>query len=165
MAEHNSLTGTSVHECKQISSAGTSDAGKVITPSSSTAGEGTLRLLTESEISSKVCYITTTFEDVSTAATTIYIPMAFAGTITGIRSVLHGTIATADVTLTCSVNTTAITDGALTIAYSGSAAGDIDTATPSANNTFTAGDYIKVASDGASTNAVNATLMFTITRA
>lgn len=164
MAEHNTLTGSSVHECKQISSAGTSDAGKVITPSSSTAGEGELRLLTESEIESKTAYITATFEDVSTAASTVYIPMNFAGTVTAIRSVLHGTIATADTTLTCKINGTAITSGTLTLAYSGSAAGDVDTATPTANNTFSAGQYLEVTSDGASTNAVNATVMFTITR-
>lgn len=164
MAEHNTLTGSSVHEEKYISSAGTSDAGKVVTPSASTAGQGTLRNLVESEINSKQEYITAVFEDVSTAASTVYIPMAFAGTVTGIRSVLHGTIATADVTLQCKINGTNITNGALTIAFTGSAAGDVDTATPTAANTFSAGDYLEITSDGASTNTVNATVMFTCTR-
>ena len=164
MAEHSTLTSTSLHECKQISTAGTSDAGKVITPSASTAGEGTLRLLTESEISSKTAYITAVFGDVSTAGS-IYIPLNFAGTVTSIRSVLYGTIATADVTLQAKINGTNITDGAVTIAFSGSAAGDIDSATPTAANTFTAGQYLQVTSDGASTNTISAGLMFTVTRA
>lgn len=164
MAEHNTLTGSSLHEPKGIDSAGTSDAGKVITPSASTAGTSTLRNLVESEISTKYCYVTVTITDISTGGS-VYVPMNFAGTVTYVSSVLHGTIATADATLTCKINGTSITDGALTVAYSGSAAGDIDTATPSALNTFTAGQYLQVTTDGASTNTVPVTLMFTIQRA
>lgn len=163
MAEHNTLTGSSLHEPKGIDSAGTVDAGKVLTPSSSTAGEGELRNLTESEISDKTEYFTTTFVDVSTAGS-VYIPMNFGGTVTAVRSVLHGAIATADVDLTCGVNGVAMTNGVITIAQAGSAAGDVDLASPTANNTFTAGQYLNITSDGASTNTVNATLMFTVTR-
>lgn len=163
MAEHNTLTGNSLHEPKGIDSAGTSDAGKVLTPSSSTAGEGELRFLTESEVSGKIEYVVTTFVDVSTAGS-VYVPVNFGGTVTGVRSVLHGAIATADVDLTCGVNGVAMTNGTITIAFSGSAAGDVDSASPSAGNTFSAGDYINITSDGASTNAVNATLMLTLTR-
>lgn len=163
MAEHNTLTGSSLHEPKGIDSAATSDAGKVITPSSSTAGTGTLRNLTESEITGKVAYITARFDDVSTAGD-IYIPMAFAGIVTGVRTVIDGTLATADVTLTAKVNNVAMTNGAVTIAYSGSAAGDVDSASPSAGNSVTVGDYVNITSDGASTNTVSATVMLTISR-
>lgn len=164
MAEHNTLTGTSIHEDKLISTAGTSDAGKVTTPSASTAGLGVLRNLLESEVNSKTAYITAVFGDVSTAGS-IYIPLNFAGTITSIRSVLYGAIGTANVVLQAKINGTDITDGAVTIAFSGSAAGDIDTATPTAANTFTSGQYLQVTSDGASTNTISAGLMFTVTRA
>jgi hypothetical protein len=47
MAEHNTLTGSQLHEPKGIDSASTSDAGKVLTPSSTTANTGELRQLTE----------------------------------------------------------------------------------------------------------------------
>lgn len=90
--------------------------------------------------------------------------MSFAGTVTGVHSVIDGVIATADCTLTAKVNGVAMTSGAITIAFSGSAAGDLDSASPSAGNTFTSTDYLQVTSDGASTNAVTATLLFTITR-
>lgn len=163
MAEHNTLTGSALHEPKGIDSAGTSDAGKVITPSSSTAGTGELRKLAESEITGKVAYITAVFDDISTAGT-IYIPVPFAGTVTSVRSVINGTIATDDVDLTVKVNTSAMTNGVITIAYSGSAAGDLDSCSPTAGNTITTSDYLAVTSDGASTNTVSATLAFTITR-
>ena len=163
MAEHNTLTGSSLHEPKGIDTASTSDAGKVLTPSSSAAGTGELRKLVESEINSKTAYVTARFDDVSTAGD-IYIPCGFAGTVTAIHTVINGTLATADVTLTAKVNNVAMTNGAVTIAFSGSAAGDLDTASPSAGNTITTSDYINITSDGASTNTVAADIMLTITR-
>lgn len=51
MPAHQSITdATKIHEAKQIASATTADAGKVITPSSSTNGVGTLRKITVGEI-------------------------------------------------------------------------------------------------------------------
>ncbi len=44
------MTGSSLHEPKNIDTAGTSDAGKVLNPSASTAGLGVLRQLVTSEI-------------------------------------------------------------------------------------------------------------------
>ena len=163
MAEHNTLSGSSLHEPKGIDSAGTSDAGKVLTPSSTSAGTGELRNLVESEIDTKIAYITARFDDVSTAGD-IYIPMNFAGSIDYISSVIDGALGTGDVTLTCKINGTAITSGAITITQASSAAGDVDSATPTALNNITSGQYIQVTSDGASTNTVAAWLMFTITR-
>jgi hypothetical protein len=163
MPELNTITGTDLHWPRGIESASTSDAGKVLTPSASSAGTGELRNLTESEISGKTEYITAVFDDVSTAGD-IYIPMNFAGTVTSVRSVLHGAIATADVTLAVKVNGVTMTNGNIVIAFTDSAAGDLDSCTPTAGNTVTTSQYLQVTSDGASTNAVSATLMFTITR-
>lgn len=51
MPAHQSITdATKIHEAKQIASATTADAGKVITPSSSTNGEGTLRKIVVDEL-------------------------------------------------------------------------------------------------------------------
>lgn len=162
MAEHNTLTGSSLHECKQISTAATSDSGKVITPSASTAGVGVLRSLTWGEITSRKEYITVELDDISTASST-YVPTPAGGTVTKAWSVIHGAIATADSTLTIKPAGTAATGGTITVAYSGSAAGDIDSCTPTANNTVTAGGYIEVETDGASTNTVRVTLTIEIT--
>jgi hypothetical protein len=69
---------------------------------------------------------------------TYYLLSPVAGTITKIYTVTDGSVGTADITVTGKIASTAITDGVVTIATSGSAAGDIDSATPSAANTITA---------------------------
>ncbi len=50
--QHSTLTGSLVHEPKHISGASTSDNGKVITPSGSTAGTSVLQLLEGDKIAS-----------------------------------------------------------------------------------------------------------------
>lgn len=47
MPLHSTLSASEIHECKQIKSATTADAGKVITPSSTNNGEATLRKLSD----------------------------------------------------------------------------------------------------------------------
>lgn len=163
MAEHNTLTGSSLHEPKGIDSAGTGDAGKVLTPSASVAGEGVLRNLVESEINTKLAYISVDFADITTAGD-VYLPCAFAGTVTGVNTVINGVLGTADTDLTAKVNNVAMTNGTVTIAFSGSAAGDLDSATPTAGNTVTTSDYINITSDGAGTGTVGATVILTIER-
>lgn len=93
--------------------------------------------------------------DVSTAGQ-IYVPIPeeFEGDVVEIRTALNGAIGTADVTLTPKIGGTAMTNGAVTIAYSGSAAGDTDVSRPSGANTVAAGDAIEIETDGASTNTV-----------
>jgi hypothetical protein len=163
MAEHNTLTGSSLHECKQVSTASTSDAGKVITPSSVSAGEGVLRLLTEAEISEKREYVTVAFNSIDTVEH-IYFPVSFAGVITSIRAVIDAAFTGIDTILTCRINSTNITNGTLTFTQSGSAAGDIELASPTANRTTAAGDVIRVTSDNGATSALNAVLVFEFTR-
>lgn len=99
--------------------------------------------------------------DVSTAST-FYVVSPYAGEIASLHSVIEGAIATADDTLTFTIEGTAITGGDITIAFTGSAAGDKDSSTPTAAKTVTAGDYISVATDGASTNAVGAAITIVI---
>jgi hypothetical protein len=162
MAEHSTLTGTSLHECKQISTAGTGDAGKVITPSAADAGEGELRFLTENEISSKTYALTSKIEDIGgTNACRVVVP--FAGTLTKVYSVIDQAIATTDTTLSVAIDGVATTPATITIAFSGSAANDVDSVTITNNNTVVEGDVITVTSDGATSTAANAfiTLIFT----
>lgn len=72
-----------------------------------------------------------------------------AGTITKIQSCLNGAaLTTGDATITGKIASTAITNGALTITQSGSAAGDIDTANPTAANTVSVGSYVNFTVSG-----------------
>lgn len=161
--QHSTLTSSQVHEPKHISTSGTSDAGKVITPSSTTAGTSELRKLTDLEITNKKEYLTIYMADVSTASSS-YMIAPFNGTIDKVWSVLSGAIATADSAITLYINTTAVTHPAFTIAFTGSAAGDIDSTVPTALRTFTEGQYLRVATDGASANTVPVTFTFVCTR-
>ena len=86
-----------------------------------------------------------------------------AATIDNIYSVLNGAITTNDAVLTFDIGGTGITDGVLTIANSGSAAGDIDTDAPSAVNTVAAGDLIKCTVSGTPGGSETAEITFDMT--
>ena len=69
--------------------------------------------------------------------------------VTKIYSVIDAAPTTADETLTFKNNAgTALTGGVITITQAGSADGDIDSATPTANNSFTAGQKMTVSIGG-----------------
>lgn len=73
-----------------------------------------------------------------------YVVSPHAGSIAKIWSVIDGAVGTADVTITAKIATVAVTGGVVTIATAGSAAGDVDSATPSAANVVTAGQAIEL---------------------
>ena len=104
----------------------------------------------------------TSIADISTAGQ-IYVVSPVAGTITKIYSVINGAIATANSILTPKIAGTAITGGAITVAFSGSAAGHVDSSTPTAANTIAAGQAIEIETDGASSNTVEVVLTIEIT--
>jgi hypothetical protein len=85
-----------------------------------------------------------------------------AGTVISIYSVIAGALTTGNATLTGKIDTTAITGGALTLTQAGSAAGDVDSATPSANNEVEEGDVLSVTVGGTNDAAVGATVTFLI---
>lgn len=89
--------------------------------------------------------------DISTAQT-IYFVFPFACTIGDITTVLGGAITVANSVLTIT-KTGGGSLGTITITQSGSAEGDIDSLTPSSNNTLTANQWLKVVNDGGSTTA------------
>lgn len=110
----------------------------------------------------KKVYLTTSIADISTAGQ-IYVVSPVAGNITKIYSVINGAIADADAVLTPKIAGTAITDGAITVAFDGSAAGDVDSSTPTALNTITAGSAIEIETNGVSSNTVEVVLTIEIT--
>jgi hypothetical protein len=89
--------------------------------------------------------------DVSSAET-IFIPMPFAGTVTKVITVLEGAITSANAIVTVK-NSAAASMGTITVAFTGSAAGDVDTLAPVSNNTVTDDDYITVGTNGGSSTA------------
>lgn len=103
--------------------------------------------------------------DVSTAGQ-IYIPIPKGGSgkIAKITSIINGVIATADVDFTAKINAVAVTGGLITATASGSGAGDIDTAEPTALNDVVEGASMEIETDGASTNTVSAFFLVEIIR-
>lgn len=89
--------------------------------------------------------------DDEAAIRTYNIPVPVAGRVESIRTVTYGaSTAGANAVLTFSVNSDAITGGVVTIA-SGSASGEIDSATPTAANDVVTTDFIKMVITGAQT--------------
>ena len=101
--------------------------------------------------------------DISTASS-VWVVAPHAGSIAAIYSVINGAIITVDAEITTELAGVAVTGGALTIAFTASAAGIVDSCTPTALNTVTAGQAIEIITDGGSTNTVIATFTILITR-
>lgn len=134
-----------------------------VTTTASSAELNTMDGITASTAELNQYVVTTSIVDLDTNAT-YYVVMPHAGTIDTISSVIHAQIATGDATITCNIGATPITGGAITVTQSGSAAGDVDTVSPSAAKTVTAGQAVNCAVTGSNTGAARVTLSFTVTR-
>ena len=144
---HKDLTGAALHERKGVAAAG---ASQVYVANGS--GSGTWQKISTSEIdatfkNSNKIVLNMEVDDLS-AAESHFIVSPLAGDIEKIWCVLDSAIALADTTLTAEIGGVAVTNGVVTIAYSGSAAGDVDSATPTGANTVTAGQAIEIVCGG-----------------
>jgi len=119
-------------------------------------------------VEGKVEKVTIRIPDISTASSADTIACPVKGTIKKIESTLQGAITVGDAAITTKIGTPAagtnITGGALTIANASSAAGDIDTATPTAANAVDEGELLSAISDGGSTDAAALYVTFYIMR-
>jgi len=155
---HSTLTGSDLHEPKGYAAA---SADTVYVADG--AGSGTQQKIAAGQINTtsvknvNKVFVTHVIDDISTAGSHWVVP-GIAGNIVAISTVIDGVIATADCAMTFEIGGTAITSSAITIAYSGSAAGDVDTSTPTAARTVTAAQPVELISDGASTNTVRCTV-------
>lgn len=141
--EHSALTTTELHEPKGVAGAA---ANNVYIADGAGSGAWT-------DLDAATTYVISgVIDNISTAAT-VYIPTPEAGTVKQVTTVLGGTIATSAVAVVVK-NAAAATMGTITVNDAGSAAGDIDSVTPSTNNTFTANSFVTIDTDGASTNTV-----------
>lgn len=69
-------------------------------------------------------------------------------TVAAIGSVITGALATGDATITATIDATPVTGGVVTIAEDGSAAGDADSALPSADNVIPPGGVLELTVGG-----------------
>jgi hypothetical protein len=147
--QHASLTDPYLHEPKGAASA---NAGEVYVADGAGSGDWSARQYTVNAL----------IADVSSSET-VYVPIPYSGTVVKVVSVLEGAITVADATVIVS-NSSAASMGTLTIAYTSSAAGDVDTLVPASNNTVTDNDYITIATDGGSTDAQKLWLTIVVER-
>ena len=101
--------------------------------------------------------------DISTASST-YVAVPDGGKVIKIITALQGAISGGDAAITFEIGGTAITGGGITVTQSGSAAGDVDTATPTAANRVEEGGSIEMITDGASSNTIKLVVTFVIRR-
>ena len=108
-------------------------------------------------------FLTSTIADISTASST-FVPVPDGGKVIKIITALQGAIGTANAAITFEIGGVAITGGAITVTQSGSAAGDIDTAEPTAANEVAEDGSIEMITDGSSANTIKLVVTFVIRR-
>ena len=148
---HSTLTGADLHEPKGVAAA---NADQIYIANGSGSGVWTN--------ADNNIYLTLELDDVSTASST-WLASPCTGTISKIQTILHGAISGSDAVITAELNGTLVTGSSITVAQSGSAAGDIDFANPSGNNTLAIGTKIEIITSGASTGAKRLSITLTIT--
>jgi len=100
---------------------------------------------------------------VSTASST-FVPVYDGGKIIKIITALQGAITSANAAISFEIDGTAITGGGITVAHSGSAAGTVDSAEPTAANRVEEGGTIEMITDGASSGAKKLCVTFVVRR-
>ena len=147
--QHKDIVAAELHETKGVSAAST---GTFLKASAGVGVWGYQQYNLDADITSL------------NTATAYYITAPFAANILKIWSVIDAAIATADTTITASIGGVNVTDGMITIAFTGSAAGDVDSCTPTALNAVGAGATIKFTVNGASTGAARCHLNIILNR-
>lgn len=160
--QHSALTGSALHETKGVSTASDNTVHYATGGVGAWAKVNADMIDTSSIKNINKVYLTYLITDVCTAGSH-WVVAPLAGTISKIYSVIDGAIGTADTALSFKIAGVAVTNGDITITQSGSAAGDVNSATPTANNTVTDGQAIEIITDGAGSNTVACTVTIEIT--
>ncbi len=116
----------------------------------------------DTQVGARKIYLRGEIENIS-AAKSSWVISPVAGNITAITTVIDTAITLGDANITFEIAGVPVTGGAITIAFTGSAAGDIDSAIPTAANTVTAGQAIEIITDGGSTGVSKAVVLMEIT--
>lgn len=160
---HSVIADPYIHEPKGVAAA---LANKVYV--SNGLGSGTWQKLASGQIDTASVFnankliFTFRFTDLSTASSQ-YVVIPVAGTVTQIYGILQGAITVADTIFTFK-NASGGSMGTMTVTQSGSAAADIDSLTPGANNTFAAGAKLEIVSDGGSAGTFDEVFTFMLTQ-
>jgi hypothetical protein len=156
--QHADLTGASLHETKGADSAGSNTVHQANgSGATSWAKVGISNINTSSIKQLNKKEFTYTIDTINTAAS-YYLVIPYAGSISKIWSVIDGSFTGSNTILSFEINNVAVTNGNITITQSGSAAGDVDSSTPTAANTLTAGQALEIICDGGATSDVKCTL-------
>lgn len=150
--EHVDLIDPELHEAKGCAAATTNTVLTSVTGVGMWAKITSTNLNTTSIPSVNGGAVTASLADVSTVSF-VLIPMPVACTVNTIYFTIANAITLADSTITITNSTGPATLGTRVIAFTGSAEGTTFTFTATVNNTFTAGTYLKIATDGVSTTA------------
>ena len=137
---HSSLTGADLHEPKGVETANSEDI-YVADGSGSGAWKGQTLLL-----DLKLTDISGSFDR--------YVPIPVACKVVQITTALSAAISGSDLVLTVK-NAAGSSMGTITVTQSGSAAGDIDTLTPTSNNTFEVNTALEIEGDGGPSSHVD----------
>ncbi len=146
--QHSTMTTSDLHEPKGADSAA-ADTVYVFDG----AGSGTAQKIAAEQIdtssikNSNLTPLEFNIDEINNAKSH-FVVIPYACDIVKIWTALDQAIAGSDVVLTAKIATVAITNGVITITQSGSAAGDVDSATPTGANTVTAGQAIEIACNG-----------------
>ena len=108
-------------------------------------------------------FVTSKITTISTAGST-FVPIPDGGRVIKIITSIKNAITSADAALTWEIGGVAMTDSAITVTQSGSAAGDVDTSEPTALNTVSEDGTIEMITDGASATACECVVTFIIRR-
>ena len=92
--------------------------------------------------------ITVTMADLSTSSS-VFVASPWRGTIKRVYSAIANAITTADGSWSLEINGTAVTGSTGTVAYTSSAAGDVDVAVTTGANYVNEGDTIEIITTGA----------------
>lgn len=162
MVQHAALTGAELHEPKGADSASADEVWVA-----DGLGSGAFQKITTDQLD-------TTIIDINkrqlllqvenfTAGSVWLIPFTRNTTVNKITTVISAAITTSDTTLTITKNGISSL-GTITVAFTGSAQGDIDSLTPASNNTFVNNDYLRiVVAGGAGTSNMTILIDYTLT--
>ena len=108
-------------------------------------------------------FLTSKITNISASGST-FVPVPDGGRVIKIITSIKNAISSANAALSWEIGGTAITGGGITITQSGSAAGDVDTAEPTAANDVLEDGTIEMISDGGSSTACECVVTFVIRR-
>jgi len=108
-------------------------------------------------------FLTAKITNISASGST-FVPVPDGGRVIKIITSIKNAISSANAALSWEIGGTAITGGGITITQSGSAAGDVDTAEPTAANEVLEDGTIEMITDGGSSTACECLVTFIIRR-